>query len=320
MPYIDIVTRSFRIAWNHKYLWLIALFSGEAGSFNFNYSQGTNRNTDVGTAQQQLTTWLGDNAGLVAVLTIVAFIVSIGFFLLAAICEGATIRAAAEHDAERPFGLRQAWTMGVHTMWVIVRFRLLLLLVYLPFVILIVAWLVALLAAIAQGNAAAIAGLAAGGLAVLLALVVAAIYVFFLDRLGSRAVILEERKAIPAIARAHRLLFKRFGRTLLVWLLSIAVAVVVGVAALCLSTVIGLPFYIAITAAASTGSPILWPIVAVGLLVALPAYLVVFGFLGAQGASYWTLAFRRLDVDYPQAYAYPFPRPMVHPPTPPVLP
>lgn len=320
MPYFDIVTRSFRIAWNHKYLWLIALFSGEAGSFNFSYSQGTNQNTDVGTAQQHFATWLGNNAGLVAALTIAAFIVAIGFFLLAAICEGATIRAAAEHDADRPFGLRQAWAMGVHTMWVIVRFRLLLLLVYLPFVILFVAWLVALIAAIARENAAAIAGIAGGGLALLLALVVAAIYVFFLDRLGSRAVILEERKAVPAIARAHRLLFKRFGRTLVVWLLSIAVAFAVGVALFCLSTLIGLPFYVAIAAAASTGSPLLWPIVAVGLLVALPVYVIVFGFLGAQGASYWTLAFRRLDVDYPQAFAYPYPPTMVRPPTPPVLP
>src|SRR5207237_1126909 len=63
------------------------------------------------------------------------------FFILAAVCEGATVRAAAEHDAERPFGLGWAWRSGVTTMWVIVRFRLLLLALALP-VVLILAGLI----------------------------------------------------------------------------------------------------------------------------------------------------------------------------------
>ena len=28
----------------------------------------------------------------------------------------------------------------------------------------------------------------------------------------------------------------------------------------------------------------------------------------AQGSTYWTLAFRRLDIDYAPAYAYPVPQ------------
>jgi hypothetical protein len=152
VPYWEVVTRSFRIAWDHKYLWLIALFSGEAGGFSFSYSQRTTGTTDVGTAQQQVTTWLSDHAGLVLVIGIVWLVLAIAFFILAAVCEGATVRASAEHDAGRPFGLRQAWTMGVHTMWVVVRFRLLLFLIYLPLIVLIFVWVLALIFAIAGQN------------------------------------------------------------------------------------------------------------------------------------------------------------------------
>jgi hypothetical protein len=307
MPYWEVVTRSFRIAWDHKYLWLIALFSGEAGGFSFSYGQQTTQTTDVGRAQQQVTTWLSDHAGLVLVIGIVWLVVAIAFFILAAVCEGATVRASAEHDAGRPFGLRQAWTMGVHTMWVIVRFRLLLVLLYLPLVVLFVAWVVWLLITIAGQNASAVPGVFLTLPILVVVFIVYAIYVFFLDRFGSRAVILEERKAIPAIRRANSLLFKRFGRALLVWLLSIAVAFVVGVLLLCVSALVVLPLFVAIAAAGSSGSPVVWVVLVVAVIVLLPLYLLISAFLGAQGSTYWTLAFRRLDVDYAPAYGYPYP-------------
>jgi hypothetical protein len=45
--------------------------------------------------------------------------------------------------------------------------------------------------------------------------------------------------------------------------------------------------------------------VALSLIILVPLYLVVAGFLAAQGSTYWTLAFRRMDVDYAPAYGYP---------------
>ena len=318
MPYWEIVTRSFRIAWDRKYLWLIALFSGEAGGFSFSYSQGTSQNTDVATAQERVTTWLSDHAGLVFGIGVVWLVVVIAFFILAAVCEGATVRASAEHDAGRPFGLRQAWTMGVHTMWVVVRFRLLLFLIYLPLIVLVFVWVLALIFAIAGQNGGAAAILALSGLVLLLLFLVYATYVFFLDRFGSRAVILEERKAIPAIARANSLLFKRFGRALLVWLLSLAVAFVLGIVLLCVSALLVAPLFVAIAAAGSSGSPVVWVALVVAVIVLLPVYVVINGFLGAQSSTYWTLAFRRLDVDFPPpAYGYPSPAIPPAPPPPP---
>ena len=115
MPYWQNITRSFEIAWRHKYLWLLALFAGESGGGGgFNYSQGTRQtgSTNPNFPVEHLTTWLTQHAGLLIAAGVIWLLVLVGLFILAAVCEGALIRGAAEHDAERPFGLRQAWISG----------------------------------------------------------------------------------------------------------------------------------------------------------------------------------------------------------------
>ena len=86
MPYWECVTRSFRIAWARKYLWLIALFSGEAGGFSFNYSQSTSNTssqTDFATFQNQVTTWLADHVALIVLVAVVWLLLVIAFYILA---------------------------------------------------------------------------------------------------------------------------------------------------------------------------------------------------------------------------------------------
>jgi hypothetical protein len=321
MPYWDVVTRSFGIAWRHKYLWLLALFSGEAGgglSFNSSFSQPSNQRPDIGAMQSSITTWLSDHIALVVALGVLWLVLVVAFFILGAVCEGAVVRGAAEHDAERPFSLRQAWTVGVRLMWVIVRFRLLLFLFYLPLIVLIVAWAIGLLVSAAHENGGSVAALVLVGVPLVLVWIAVAIYLFYLDRFGSRAIVLEERMAVPAIARAHRLLFKRFGRSLLVGLLAVGVGIVVGVVLLCFSVIVALPFGVGLFAAYSSGSAAFWPVLVLAVLILLPIYLLVAGFLGAQSVSYWTLAFRRLDVDYPPVPATYAPSPQT-PPAPPAI-
>jgi hypothetical protein len=309
MPYWELVTRSFRIAWNHKYLWLLAFFSGEGGG-GFNYSQRQTSSTsgarpDFPALRDQATSWLNGHVGLVVALVVVWLVLIVAFFLLAAICEGATVRASAEHDAERPFGLGLAWRMGLHTMWVIVRYRLILFGLTLPLILLIGGWLIALFATLVNENNGAIAPLVLTGLLLLVAWFVYGTYLFFLDRLGTRAIVLEERMAVPSLGRANGLLFKRLGRTLLVWLLSIGVAIVVFFVIVCASAIVFGPILAAGSLLASSGSGAAAPLIILGVVIVVPLYLLVAGFLSAQGSTYWTLAFRRLDVDYAPAYAYP---------------
>ena len=323
MQYTDIVWRSFRISWRHKYLWLIALFSGEGGG-NFGSGGGggggggagggtqATGNIDTAAMQDQITRFLTDNAGLILVLVVAWLVLVVIFFIIAAICEGATIRATAEHDAERPWGLGMSWRAGMHTLWAVVRFRLLLIALGLPLALLVVGLLAGIVIAILNQNAGAAVPLILVGLLLIVAGIPYAIYLFFLDRLGSRALVLEQLGAVASIARGHRLLIKRLGRTLIVWLLSIAVGIVVGVATTVVLAIVFIPLLL-VGGAFSNGDLVSnVGLLVVGAVVLIPLSLVVGGFLSAQSATYWTLAFRRLDLE-PQPPASPPPPPAAQP-------
>jgi hypothetical protein len=322
MQYWDIIQRSFRIPWRHKYLWLLAFFSGEGGAgFSFSYSQPAPRrragtaSADFAAMQQQVTDWLNHHVALIVAGTVLSILVLIGFFVLAAVCEGALVRASAEHDAERPFGLGVAWRIGRTTMGTIIRFRLLLVALVAPFVVVLLALLAGFVFAIAGHHGGALIGLVPAVFLVVAAAIPYLIYVSFLDRLGTRAAVLEQLRAKAAIGRAHRLLFKRLGRVLLAWLLAIGMGIGMAIGLAVVGVILALPFFLAGLAAFAGGPAVLWVVVAVGVLVAVPFLLVVQAYLEAAFSTYWTLVFRRLEIDPAPAYGYPSPAQPMQPGT-----
>lgn len=320
MPYWEMVTRSFGIAWRHKYLWLLAVFAGEAGGASVNYSSpiqpnnGSGNFPNFGAIPQQVAAWLSNHAGLVVSAAVLIVLLSIAFFVLAAVCEGALVRASAEHDAERPFGLGVAWRCGVATMGAVIRFRLLLVALALPVFIVLFGLVFGLVLAIINRNTGLAVALGLIALLVFLAAIVYALYLSFLDRLGIRALVLEVLGARTALVRGHRLLVKRLGRVLLVWLLSIAISIAVGICAAILLAILVLPAIFLGVSAYLSGSGLFWLVLAIAIVILLPIVLVVEGFVVAQSSTYWTLAFRRLEIDRAPAFAYP--QPQVPPPAP----
>lgn len=317
MQYWQLVSRSFAIAWRHKYLWLLALFAGESGGgASFNSStprpigspRGTENIPDFNSFPQQVSDWFSQNFGLVVVIAVLLILLTIAFFVLAAVCEGAVVRASAEHDAERPFGLRVAWRCGVMTMGTIIRLRLLLLALGLPVFLVLLGLLAGLVVAIVAHNVGAAVALGLVLLLLFLAAIPYSIYLSFLNRLGARAAVLEQLGARAALVRSHRLVFKRLGRVLLVWLLSIAIAIALGLGAALVLAILVVPAFVIGFVAYTNGSAVLWIVVAIIAVILLPALLIVQGFILAQGSTYWTVAFRRLEIDQAPAYGYAYPQ------------
>ena len=321
MDYLDNVWRSFRISWRHKYLWLIALFSGEGGgTANFNYNAGNTGRTgrpDLTTVQDQVTRFIQDYAALLIALAVLWLVLVVVFFFLAAVCEGATIRSSAEHDADRPWGLRFGWRAGVLTMWPMIRFRLLLLALGLPVFLLFIGFTVGIIASAYNNNGGLALGLTLLGVVLLLPVIAYLIYLSFLDRFGTRALVLEQLGARASIVRAHRLLLKRFGRSLLVLLIAVAVAIVVGIATACVFSIVAIPLVLVGVLIMASNSAAVIPVILVWFLVLLPISLVVGGFLAAQGSTYWTLAFRRMEIDRPPVVYQPYFPPAAPPAAPP---
>jgi len=323
MQYWEIVTRSFKITWRNKYLWLLALFAGESGGgFNFNSGSftppgttGSYKAPDLNAINQQLSQWVADNGGLIAAAGVLLILVTIAFFVLAAVCEGAVVRAAAEHDAERPFGLGMAWRAGRATMGAMIRFRLLVIALALPVLIVFVLLAIGLVGAITGNNGAAIAVVVLIGVLFLLAAIVYGVALAFIDRLGARAVVLEQIGAAAALGRGYTLLRRRLGRVLLVWLLSVAVGIALGICVAIVGAILVLPAGVIAFGAYASGSSAWWLVIVIAAVILLPIFLVISAFLAAQTSTYWTLAFRRLEIDQP-AYVYGTPPPQVQQPPP----
>lgn len=322
MQYWTLVTRSFAIAWRHKYLWLLALFAGEAGGgFSFN-SPSYPGNTQTGQSQnfrsfsESATSWLNSHVDLIVALAVALLVISIALFVLAAVCEGGVVRGAAEHDAERPFGLGWAWQAGRASMGTVIRIRLLLIALGLPVVIVWIVVVGAFLVALLGGSVGAVLGLGMVGVLLSLAAFVFFIYLDVLGRLSVRAAVLEQvASATSALGRGHRLVLTRFGRLCLVWLLALGVGFVIGIAAAAAALVITIPLVIAVVGAAVARSPALVLVIVLSVLILVPIFVVLGSFLAAQSSTYWTLAFRRLEIDtQPAVYPSAYPPPLSTPP------
>ena len=68
------------------------------------------------------------------------------------------------------------------------------------------------------------------------------------------------------------------------------------------------PAVIIAIATYASGSPLWWLAIALAVVVLLPIVLVIQAFVAAQSSTYWTIAFRRLEIEQPRAYAYPPPQ------------
>jgi hypothetical protein len=196
-------------------------------------------------------------------------------------------------------------------MGAMIRFRLLLIALALPLFLVFVVLVIGVFAAIGDRNGGLIAALGLFGLLFALAAIFYVIVVFFLDRVGTRAVVLEQLGAVASLRRAYTLFTKRLGRLLLVGLVAIAVAIVVGICVAVLGTILVVPAVILTIALYASGSSTWWLVILLAVLVLFPVFLVISAFLAAQSSTYWTLAFRRLEIERPPSFAYAYPPPQM---------
>jgi hypothetical protein len=309
MRYGEVLERSLWIFWRHRYIWLLgALGGGESvgGGFgNFGVAgQGPSGTSDSGGAalpdplSSQFQQWLLGSVPLLVALGVLLGLFLAAYFVLSCWSAGAAIRAAAEHDAERPFDLRLAWRAGRQTFLPILGLRLLGFAVALPAAGLVGA--VVLLATISalQGRADGIVIAVLAAIALVPVLVLGAIVLGVVWTLAMRSIVLEQLGVSRALRRGFDQVTRRLGRVALLWLIGLGVGIVSGLAAGIAAGVLLLPFLgvLALTyaaagldAALSTGA----------VLLALYVVVVVFfnGALGSFLTTYWTLAFRRLDLD-----------------------
>jgi hypothetical protein len=302
MNYGEIVSRALAISWRHKYLWLMALLAGEGIGFSLpSFQQGRRSNNGrpfSNVSYDQITSWIGAHVTLLVTIGVGVLIVAIVLFLISVIANGAVVRGAAEHDADRPFGLRAAWRSGLGTFWPVLGVKLISLVVWLVVLAAIASLaLVAFMAGSRSNVPLAVAtGLTAGFL-LLLSFPFGVVFGVAI-RLAMRAVVLDGSPSLAAIRRGFHLIRWRFGRLALVWLLAVVCGLLGGVIVAAAAVIVALPLA-AITAGSYVAGgigvaigvgvvlAIVWAVVALTLSAAVDAFV----------STIWTLAYARLDID-----------------------
>jgi hypothetical protein len=126
-------------------------------------------------------------------------------------------------------------------------------------------------------------------------LIVVFIPLSIIGQFALREIVVRRERVVGSIGSVYRLFRRTLGKSLLVWLIQLAILIGVGIALLIALLLVA--FFLALPAiilavAGYTTAAIVAGIVAA--LILLPILIVVAGAFGTFGHSYWTLAYLRL--------------------------
>src|SRR5215210_4308571 len=293
MNYGELLSEAFRLTWRNRFLWFFGFFvAGAGGSFNFPTDFGSQMGQNpIGGAGGPLR-WISENLVLflTAVIAVVV-VLALVFLVLSMISHGALADSvAALHRGEsRRFG--SAFRAGTANFWRVLGLKVLFLLMALGLALIIFLPVVL------------------GVIFVFVALIVVFLPFAILNQFALRELVVNRRRILESIGGGFGLFRRNIGRSLLVWLLQLAVMLGLGIAALVLIVIFGailLGPAIALFATDHTTAGVVAGVVG-GILFLVPL-LVISGAVGAFNHAYWTLAYLRLveppeDVEPAQASA-----------------
>jgi hypothetical protein len=300
MNFGELVRRPFEIVVRRPYLWLLGFLAGGAGAYNFSSSGSGSSTWHVGTpSSAAVQGYWNENwewiVGLIAVFAVFAIVM----FAIGCIADGGIIRAAIEHDENRPYRLGVAWRSGYPSGWRIAGIRLLtLLLIAVPLVMIITLGVAAAATATSAVGVAVLFGLAAAatGLAALAFWLV----LCTAEQLGERAIVLDGAGVTDALGTGFRMIRWHFKEVAIAWLimlgLSIAAGIAMAVFTVLAAIIIAIPTGVIGVSSWVTGATAGVVVsVTFAIVFLIGAVLAAAGWWAAYSSVYWTLLFKRVS-------------------------
>ena len=272
MEYGKIVSRSFNIVWQNKFLILVG-FLAALGSGSFGGGGGGGGgNGDSGQFPEVEAEIAALAAGLIVALVCVVLIVGIVLWAISTIARGGLIASVDSIESGEKSGFRKAWGAGWEKAWALLGIGIL------PAIPALILFVVGLMSFGAYGGIIALfdeefAQVSTAGLGITIAifaciLVPIMLVLSILRNFAERACMLEDHGVIDAYRRGASVLRANLGEAIILFLLQIAIFIILGV-------LFFLPGLILVLCC------LLWPLL-----------IVVQGFISAFVSSMWTLAWR----------------------------
>ncbi len=307
MSYSDIIKEAFWIAWRNRFMWFFGFFlSGAAGSFasptnfgNFGVSGEDVSTGGVPPWLLNLGQWIQENVVLFVVI-VVGFVLSVVtiWLVLFTISRGALAESVAAIERGETRRFSSAWRAGISSFWGVVG----------QVTIIFLIWLGITLAICLLGGLLAVGTFAATDSIAVRILVVAFEVILFVPLLiaffvsltivgqfALRALVVGGEGVFASIGSGYRLFRRNLGRSLLLLLIQIGIALGAGGAIFAFLTITGLLLSVPVTLLSSSGQNVVSTVVAVVLVLifSIP-FIVITSAVGVFHQAYWTLAYLRL--------------------------
>ncbi|MEK7817691.1 MAG: hypothetical protein AAB281_05495, partial [Actinomycetota bacterium] len=232
--YGSLITGTLKLVLKHRFLWFFGILAGggtSLGGWSCNY-QGDfgDESFETDASFDYIEDWVDAHIKLLIALAIAAVVLSLLLWLWSIFCKGATVATVKDIIEEKPVNFRTAWSHGRQNFFRLLLFYLFLLLILLGVAFIAVALIVFLVfTAITLFSVTTIPG--AAWLLIIPLIVVAfiglmAVSILFqiIIILAMRAVVIDEKRPAAALKGAWRMMEFNFGRTLLIFLLSVALS------------------------------------------------------------------------------------------------
>ena len=245
MNYGDLIKDAFRISWRNKYLWFFGFFAGVTSS-GFNIPSIPSGGGDGGfddfdpggsdfssSLAAQAGQGVFENVGLLIALGIVVLLIVLVFIALGLISQGALAESVAAIDRGEQRRFSSAWRAGLSNLWRVLGYYVLFILISLGFLLAIGIPLALLVGGTffatesvgARVSVAVLAALVGIGLLILIFIPLTIIGQFAL-----REVVVRRERVVSSIGGGYRLFRRNLGRSLLVWIIQVAVMLGAGIA------------------------------------------------------------------------------------------
>jgi hypothetical protein len=312
--YGDLIKDAFWLTLRNRYLWFFGFFAGGTSTgANFNVPSGGSGgidNEDCGdpggsgfwgqmSAQDfdpgQL---MADNLALILGIIALVVLVVLFFIVMTLISQGALAESVAAIDRNESRRFSSSFRAGLSNFWRVLGYYLLFILITLGLLLLIGIPIALLVAGVFAGTESTGVQVATVILTVLVGIVLLIVVFIPLSIIGQfalREVVVGRAGVVHSVGGGYRLFRRNLGRSLLVWLIQVALSIGTGIVLLIVLLVLGFILFlptIILAVAGYTTAAIVAGIVAV--LILLPLLIVASGALGTFNHSYWTLAYLRL--------------------------
>jgi hypothetical protein len=312
VDYGELIRRSWRMVWRHRFLWVLGLFAASTvgscaptgGGGPAQYQVGPR---DVEGLPPQLESalrqipweWLASWQAL-ALIVVAAALLGLAFLIISLIAQGAMSEATANLALERDSTLGGAWRTGLRLFWRYLGLWL---------VLIGVGLLAVAATALAVGAMVAMASLAGDtarwvfivvgallGLAALLLAAPAFIALTIVAAFAQRAMAVENVGPLSALETGFRLVRSHLGTSALAWLINLALSIAAGAVIVAAAIVLAIPLGgIAAVLYTTTGMSVATvSYAAVGIVTFGLALWLVGGAINSFFWSYWTYIYLRL--------------------------